>query len=86
MARTSFARTVVKTYCDAIWFDKDNNKREGTIMLFGDYDLTTAQNAVKHQLGARGCLVQEVRHKSYFGTVTFEQFDEICTKKNFKEW
>ena len=86
MARTSFSRTVVKTYCETIWFDQNNVKHEDTVVLFGDYDLTSAQNAVKKKLNARGALVQKVSHKSYFGTVTIERFDKICEKKDFKEW
>lgn len=55
-------------------------------MLFGDYDLASAQNAVKKKLNARGALVQKVSHKSYFGSVTLERFDKVCEKKDFKEW
>lgn len=86
MARTSFSRTVIKTYCSTIWFDQSNIKHEDTVVLFGDYDLTSAQNAVKNKLNARGALVQSVSHKSYYGTVTIEKFDKICEKKDFKEW
>ncbi len=86
MARTTFSRTVVKTYCETIWFDQNNVKHEDTIMLFGDYDLASAQNAVKKKLNARGALVQKVSHKSYFGSVTLERFDKVCEKKDFKEW
>lgn len=86
MARLTFARTIVKTKCETVWFDQNNIKHTDTVVLFGDYDLQTAQSAVKKKLNAKGALVTEVSHMSYYGSVSVEKFDKICDKKDFKEW
>lgn len=86
MARNSFARTVVITKCDAEWFDENNEYQKGEIELYGDYDINTAQNAVKKQLNAKGAIVKKVRHTSFYGIMPMKDFAKYCEKKNYKEW
>lgn len=86
MARTSFARTFVITYCDAEWFDSENVLHKGEVKIYGDYDLSSAQGAVKRKLNARGAIVKNVRHESFYGSMSIETFAKYCTKSNRKEW
>lgn len=87
MARTTFSRTVVITICKTTYFDLDNTMHKDVIVeLFGDYDLNGAQNAVKKKLGVKGAIVSEVSHKSFYGSMSLEDFAQYCTKKDYKEW
>ena len=86
MARTSFARTVILTFCEAEYVTQTNDVKKGLIKLFGDYDLEHAQNAVKRQLNAKGVIVKKVSHVSYYGTMSMEEFAQNCVKTKFKEW
>lgn len=87
MARTTFSRTVVITVCTTTYFDHDNvMHKDVQVELFGDYDLNGAQNAVKKKLKVKGAIVSEVSHKSFYGTLSLEEFCKHCSKKNFKEW
>lgn len=86
MARTTFGRTVVQTICDVTYIDQDNERKKEEILLYGDYDIGTAQRAAIKKLNAKGGIVQHVRHKSFYGSMSIEKFAEYCDKKNFKEW
>lgn len=86
MARTTFARTVVQTICEVKYIDQNNNTIEDTITLYGDYDLGTAQRAAIKKLNAKGGIVTNVRHKSFYGSMNIEMFAKYCDKSNFKEW
>ena len=83
---TSISRTIVMTYCDVTWIAQDNSKHTDTIKLYGNYTLTSAQGAVKKKLNAKGVLVDEVRHESFYGTMAMEKFAKYCEKANKKEW
>ena len=86
MARTSFSRTLVKTRCKVRYVDENNKVREADITLFGDYNMDNVHGPAKRMLNAKAATVEEISHTSYYGTITYEQFDEIATKTNFKEW
>ena len=86
MARTSISRTVVKTICEVKIVDKNNDIHEDTIVVFGDYDIDGAQRAVRKKLKNERVLVESIRHESFYGTMTLEDFANNCTKKNRKEW
>ena len=86
MARTTFSRTVVKTICEVTFIDQNNDEKNTTVELFGDYDLQHAQRPAIKALNARGGVVRKVKHKSYYGSMSLESFDKHCEKKNFKEW
>lgn len=86
MARTSISRTVVKTICEVKIVDKNNDIHEDTIVVFGDYDIDGAQRAVRKKLKNERVLVESIRHESFYGTMTLENFANNCTKKNRKEW
>lgn len=86
MARTSIARTVVKTICEVKVVDSENNINARTVVVFGDYDIDKAQRAVRKQLKNERVLVESIRHESFYGTMSLEKFAENCTKKNYKEW
>lgn len=86
MARQTFGRTIVLTYCEVNYVDQDDNVKKDTIKLFGDYDMQTAQNAVKKKLNAKGAMVLSVSHKSFYGSMDIEKFAKFCDKKNHKEW
>lgn len=86
MARLKIARTIVKTICDVQYIDQNNDKQEGTIELFGDYDFERAQRAAKKVLNAKGCIVTNVRYQSFYGSMSIEKFAEECEKTNYKEY
>lgn len=86
MARTSISRTVVKTICEVKIVDKNNDIHEDTIVVFGDYDIDGAQRAVRKKLKNERVLVESIRHESFYGTMTLEDFANNCTQKNRKEW
>ena len=86
MARTSISRTVVKTICEVKIVDKNNDIHEDTIVVFGDYDIDGAQRAVRKKLKNERVLVESIKHESFYGTMTLEDFANNCTKKNRKEW
>lgn len=86
MARTSIGRTVIQTICEVQFVDENNDVREDTITIFGDYDINSAQNAARKKLENNRVIVESVRHKSFYGTMTLEKFAEDCEKTNFKEW
>ena len=86
MARLSFSRTVVKTICTCQYVDQNNVTCEGEIELFGNYDIDTAQNAAKKALNAKGCVVTGIKHESFYGTMSMNDFTKYCEKSNFKEW
>lgn len=86
MARTTFARTVVKTHCEVHYIDQNNDEKNATVTLFGDYDLNTAQRPAIKQLNAKGGVVLSVSHSSYYGSMSIQDFDKYSTKKDFKEW
>ena len=86
MARTTFARTVIITKCKTKYVDQNNQIHEEWIEIYGDYDLEHAQRAVKRKLNAKGVLVEKVKHKSFYGKISFEKFAELCEKSDYKEW
>ena len=86
MARNSFSRTVVKTICDVRYIDQNNEQRQTTITLFGDYDLQHAQRPCIRALNAKGGIVEKIKHQSYYGTMTMQEFDKYCVKTNQKEY
>ena len=86
MARTTFARTVVQTICEVKYIDQDNEPQTAEVTLFGDYDIEGAQRPAVRALKAKGGVVLEVRHKSFYGTMSIEEFAKNCKKKNEKEW
>ena len=86
MARTSFSRTVVKTHCDVRFVDQNNDIQTKHVVLFGNYNDSTAYNAVKKVLNAKGVIIDKITHESYYGTMTLENFDKYSNKTNHKEW
>lgn len=86
MARNSFARTVVKTICEVKFVDENNDVQSTTVEIFGNYTIDGAQNAARKTLKNNRLIVESVKHTSYYGKMTLEQFDQICEKSNFKEW
>ena len=86
MARTSISRTVIQTHCEVTYIDQNNEKQNGTVSLFGDYDIETAQRPAIHALNAKGGVVSAISHTSFYGTMSLEDFAKHATKKNFKEW
>jgi len=86
MARQTFARTVVKTYCDFDYFDRNNERHKTTVELFGDYDLASAQIPCIRKTDAIGGVVTAVRHKSYYGTMSIKDFDQYCQKSKEREY
>ena len=86
MARTTFARTVVKTHCEVHYIDQNNEEQNATVTLFGDYDLNTAQRPAIKQLKAKGGVVLSVSHSSYYGKMSIQDFDKNCSKSDYKEW
>ena len=86
MARTSISRTIIKTICDAKVVDNNNDIHEQVIILFGDYDENTAQRAARKMLQNERILVESVRHESFYGTMSLEDFAKNCKKKNERNW
>lgn len=86
MARTSFSRTVIRTICEVAYADENNDLHDTEVKLWGDYGVDDAERAVRKQTGLSRVLVKNVRHESFYGTMSLEQFAEHCEKKNFKEW
>lgn len=86
MARTTFSRTVVQTHCEVTYIDQNNEEQHGTVTLYGDYDIGTAQKAAIKKLGAKGGVVHSISHTSFYGSMGIEDFVKYCDKKNFKEW
>lgn len=86
MARTTFSRTITETICEVKYIDEHNDIKTGEVVLYADYDINGAQNAARRKLKNSRLLVEKVRHKSYYGSMTTEQFAKSCTKSNLKEW
>ena len=86
MARTSFSRTVVKTHCDVRFVDQNNDIQLQHVVLYGNYDENSAYGACKRELNAKGVIIDEIKHESYYGTMTLKDFDKNCEKSNWKEW
>ena len=86
MARLSFGRTVVKSICEVMYYDENNDKQRETVELFGDYDFDTASAGVEKALGTKRFIIEDMHHKSFYGRITFEKFAEVCEKSNEKEW
>lgn len=86
MAKTSFARTVVKTICEVKYVDENNDVQNATIELYGDYNIDGAQNAARKKLENNRLVVAKVTHKSYYGKMSMQDFEKYCEKANFKEW
>ena len=87
MARTTFGRTIVTTHCEVNYIDQNNERKtEADLKLLGDYDLETAQKPAIKKLNAKGGVVLNVWHTSYYGKMSIEDFDKYCTKTNYKEW
>ena len=86
MARTTFARTVVQSICEVTYIDQNNDKKKATVILYGDYDIGTAQRPAIKKLNAKGGVVEGIKHRSFYGSMNIEDFAKHCDKKNFKEW
>ena len=86
MARTSFSRTVVKTICDVRYVDTNNDIQKTTVILWGNYDIDHAYTPCQRKLGAKGIIIDSIKHESYYGTQTLQEFDKHCTKTDYKEW
>lgn len=86
MARTTFARTVVQTICEVNYIDQNNAQQNTEVVLYGDYNIDTAQKPAVKKLNAKGGVVLSVRHRSFYGSMNIEKFAQNCDKKNFKEW
>ena len=86
MARTSIGRTVIETICEVQFVDENNDVREDTITVYGDYDINSAQNAVRKKLNNNRLIVERVTHRSFYGKMTLEKFAQECEKSNRKEW
>lgn len=86
LARTTFSRTVVQTICEVTYIDVNNDKKNTTVTLYGDYDMETSQKAAIKKLQAKGGVVTSIKHKSFYGSMGIEDFAKYCSKKNFKEW
>lgn len=84
--RATFARTVVITYCDTEWIDQNNGIHRDNIKLYGNHTLDSAQNAARKKLNAKGCIVHKVKHKSFYGKMSIEEFAKHCEKSDEKEW
>ncbi len=86
MARTTFARTVVETICEVKYVDENNDVKSDTITIYGNYDIDGAQNAARKKLNNNRLIVESVKHKSFYGSMSLEKFAENCEKSNHKEW
>lgn len=86
MARTSISRTIVETYCEVRYIDQNNAEQRAEVKLFGDYDITKAQRPAIKALNAKGGVVLKVRHKSYYASMSLEEFAKHSVKTNYKEW
>ena len=86
MARTTISRTIVETFCEVTYFDQNNNKQQTILKLYGNYDIGTAQRAAIRKLNAKGGIVSKVWHKSYYASMSLENFAQNAEKTNYKEW
>lgn len=86
MARTSISRTVVKTICNVIYIDSENERKETEISFYGDYDMEHANPVVMRLLKAKGAIITDIRHESFYGTMSLEKFAKYCEHTNEKDW
>lgn len=86
MARLTIGRTIVQTICDVNFFDHNNELQHATVELYGNYTIDDALKPALKALDAKGGVVTEVKHRSFYGTMAFKEFAENCDKKNYKEW
>lgn len=86
MARTTFSRTITETICEVKYIDEHNDIKTGEVVLYADYDINGAQNAARRKLKNNRLIVEKVRHRSYYGSITSEEFAKVCSKSNLKEW
>lgn len=87
MARNSFGRTVIMTICEVRYVDENNEVQKGTVTVYGNYNLNSAQNAARKALNNNRVIVESVKHKSFYGTISMESFAKNCESiTNEKEW
>ena len=88
MARTSFGRTIIETICDVRYIDENNAIKSTEIVLYGDYNIKTSQNAVRNRMQNNRAVVKSLRHVSYYATMPVEDFAKLATEKpnTRKEW
>lgn len=87
MARGTFGRTVVKTFCEVRYVDENNDVKDGEVLLWGDYDIFGAQNAARKRTGNKRLVVKAVRHESFYGVISLEDFEANCSViRDRKEW
>ena len=86
MARTSFGRTVIKTICEVTYYNAENEKKHTQVEFYGNYDIEAAIKPVSEVLGTSRFIIESIKHKSFYGRMTFEDFAKVCEKTNEKEW
>lgn len=88
MARTSFGRTVTRTICDVRYVDENNNICSATITLYGNYNMDSVQNAARKAMNNNRAAVKSIKHESFYGIISMEDFCKHCTVKEEtrKEW
>ena len=88
MARTTFSRTIIETICDVRYIDENNKIQNTQVVLYGDYDMNSCQNAVRKKMQNNRAIVKSLKHVSYYATMSVEDFARLATKKENtrKEW
>ena len=86
MARLSFGRTVIETICEVTYYDKENVEQHIVVNVYGNYNIENAVKPVAEVLGTNRFIIDKIKHASFYGRMTFEDFAKVCTKTNEKEW
>jgi hypothetical protein len=86
MARLSFGRTVIQTVCEVMYYNENNEKRNATVTVYGNYNMDNVIKPISEQLGTKRFVVETIKHKSFYGKITLDDFAKHCQKTNEKEW
>lgn len=83
---TRIGRNVVRTTCECIIVNKDNNTEKKTVVLAGDYtNETRATNACKKKLGVKRLLVQSIRTDTRYYSMPIDTFVKNADKVTVTE-
>ena len=83
---TRIGRNVVRTTCECIIVNKDNNTEKKTVVLAGDYsNETRATNACKKKLGVKRLLVKSIRTNTRYYSMPIETFVKNADKVTVTE-
>lgn len=69
-----------------MYYNENNEKRNATVTVYGNYNMDNVIKPISEQLGTKRFVVETIKHKSFYGKITLDDFAKHCQKTNEKEW